>query len=129
MTRSSRGLTLLEVLILIVIIGGLAPLAATRYRGTRGSPYVSITRSELPQLATVQEAPRPVLRRPGAQRRRGDRHVRRRHDHPGGRLADRLGPVASHAALPGRQLRAALRDRAPPSPPTPSRARFPAAST
>lgn len=55
MIRPSRGFTLIEVLIVIVIIGVLAAIAIPRYTAAKNRAYFAVMRSDLRNLATAQE--------------------------------------------------------------------------
>jgi type IV pilus assembly protein PilA len=53
--RDRRGFTLIELLIVIVIIGIMAMIALPKFRETRGKAFASTMRSDLKNLASMQE--------------------------------------------------------------------------
>jgi len=50
-----RGFTLIELLIVVVIIGLLAAIAIPKFANTKGKTFVATMKSDLRNLATVQE--------------------------------------------------------------------------
>lgn len=55
MHRHHRGLTLIEVLIVVVIIGVLAAIAIPKFTGAKHRAYFAGMKSDLRNLATAQE--------------------------------------------------------------------------
>jgi prepilin-type N-terminal cleavage/methylation domain-containing protein len=55
MRTPNKGFTLIELLIVVVIIGILAAIAIPKFGNTKGKAVVSAMRSDLRNLATVQE--------------------------------------------------------------------------
>ncbi|HSM15831.1 MAG TPA: prepilin-type N-terminal cleavage/methylation domain-containing protein [Gemmatimonadales bacterium] len=53
--RGRRGFTLIELLIVVVIIGLLAAIAIPKFVNTKGKTFVATMKSDLRNLATVQE--------------------------------------------------------------------------
>lgn len=53
--RSGRGVTLLELLVVVLIIGVLAAIAVPQFMRQRGSAYVASMKSDLRNLVTAQE--------------------------------------------------------------------------
>jgi prepilin-type N-terminal cleavage/methylation domain-containing protein len=53
--RNSKGFTLIELLIVVVIIGILAAIAIPKFANTKQKAVVSAMRSDLRNLASVQE--------------------------------------------------------------------------
>jgi len=53
--RGGRGFTLIELLIVVVIIGLLAAIAIPKFVNTKGKTFVATMKSDLRNLATVQE--------------------------------------------------------------------------
>jgi prepilin-type N-terminal cleavage/methylation domain-containing protein len=53
--RDRRGFTLIELLIVIVIIGIMAMIALPKFRETRGKAFASTMRSDLKNIASLQE--------------------------------------------------------------------------
>ena len=56
MPQRRPGFTLIEVLIVIVILGVLAAIAIPKYTQAKAKAYFTVMRSDLRNLATVQEA-------------------------------------------------------------------------
>jgi prepilin-type N-terminal cleavage/methylation domain-containing protein len=55
MRSSNKGFTLIELLIVVVIIGLLAAIAIPKFANTKGKAVLSAMRSDLRNLASVQE--------------------------------------------------------------------------
>jgi type IV pilus assembly protein PilA len=55
MRTPNKGFTLIELLIVVVIIGILAAIAIPKFSNTKAKAVVSAMRSDLRNLATVQE--------------------------------------------------------------------------
>lgn len=55
MRSSTKGFTLIELLIVVVIVGILAAVAIPKFANTKGKAVVSAMRSDLRNLASVQE--------------------------------------------------------------------------
>jgi len=55
MRSSTKGFTLIELLIVVVIIGILAAIAIPKFTNTKAKAVVSAMRSDLRNLASVQE--------------------------------------------------------------------------
>ena len=53
--RHTKGFTLIELLIVVVVIGILAAIAIPKFANTKGKAVVSAMRSDLRNLASVQE--------------------------------------------------------------------------
>jgi prepilin-type N-terminal cleavage/methylation domain-containing protein len=53
--KNHRGFTLIELLIVVVIIGILAAIAMPKFANTKGKAFVARMRSDLRNLAGVQE--------------------------------------------------------------------------
>jgi prepilin-type N-terminal cleavage/methylation domain-containing protein len=53
--KNHKGFTLIELLIVVVIIGILAAIAIPKFANTKGKAVVSAMRSDLRNLASVQE--------------------------------------------------------------------------
>ena len=54
--RRSRGFTLIELMIVVIIVAALASIAILRMYGTRGEAYVATMKQDLVNLRTAQEA-------------------------------------------------------------------------
>ena len=55
--RAGRGgFTLIELLVVVVIIGILAAIAIPKYKATKGKAYFASMKSDLHNLATLQES-------------------------------------------------------------------------
>lgn len=54
-TRLTKGFTLVELLIVVVIIGILVAIAIPKFSETKGKAYASSLKSDLKNLATQQE--------------------------------------------------------------------------
>ncbi len=56
MTRIRRGLTVIELLIIIVIIGILAAIAIPKFAGSKDRDYANAMTTDLRNLVTAEEA-------------------------------------------------------------------------
>jgi type IV pilus assembly protein PilA len=56
MNRARAGFTLIELLIVVVIIGILAAIAVPKFQNTKGKAYLASMKSDLRNVATLQEA-------------------------------------------------------------------------
>ena len=54
--RSTRGFTLIELILVVVIIGILASIAIPKFGNTKEKAYVSLMKADLRNLVTAQEA-------------------------------------------------------------------------
>ena len=55
MRSTRKGFTLVELLIVVVILGILAAIAVPKFRNTKGKAYAATMRSDLKNLASIQE--------------------------------------------------------------------------
>ena len=56
MLRLRKGLTLIELLIVVVIIGILAAIAIPKFANTKSKAYITAMKSDLRNLVTAEEA-------------------------------------------------------------------------
>ncbi len=56
MLRNKKGVTLIELLIVVVIIGILAAIAIPKFANTKEKAYVATMKSDLRNLATYEES-------------------------------------------------------------------------